>query len=165
MFRIAADIRSTTSSTLHIALSIYGVWASHRRAERVYAILSKTIPPILAGITIGLEYVQAVQRSWTVYMVVANLQTVAACAFSIVLIIMILWKYVDSKNLWKKIKTGPMVDGSSVSWKAWILKSLRSRNSVPTSVQNPRVRNHLPQVLLDNSWLVWRLLIAIILIS
>ncbi|ROV90103.1 hypothetical protein VMCG_09786 [Cytospora schulzeri] len=151
--------------TLHIAMSIYGVWASHRRTERIYVMLSKIVPPILAGVTIGLEYTRAVQRSWTVYMVVANLQTVAACTFSIILIAMILWKYVDSKSLWKNIKTGPMVDGSSVSWKVWILKSLRSRNSSSTSARTPRARDHMPKVLLDNSWLVWRLSIAIVLIS
>lgn len=143
-------------------MSIFGVWASHRQAEHVYATLSKTVPLILTGITIGLEYTPAVQRSWTAYMVVANIQAVAACTFSILLICMILWKYIDSKSLWNKIKTGP---SSSTSWKAWIIKSWRSRSLSSPSAQRPPAEDYVPKALLDSNWLVFRLSIAIILIS
>ncbi|KAI5923166.1 hypothetical protein F4810DRAFT_670603 [Camillea tinctor] len=151
--------------TLHVTMSIYGVWANHRRAERRYVILSKIVPLFLAGLTIGLEYTPAVQSSWTAYMFVANVQAVGACSFSIVLIVMILWKYLDMKNLWNNVKTGPVIDGSSVSWKAWIFRGGRSKNSNSTPEQTPRARDRLPKVLLDNNWLVWRLSIAIIFVT
>lgn len=156
---------SLASSTLHIALSIYGVWASHRRAERIYIVLSKIISPLLTAMWVGLEYTPAVQSSWTTYMIVANIQAVAACTISIFLIVMILWKYVDSKRLWKNLTTGPTLNGSSVSWKAWMLRSWRARSASPASTRRPRSRAHVPKALLDNSWLVFRLSIAILLIS
>lgn len=151
--------------TLHIAMSIYGIWATHRRAERIYAVLSKILPPILTGTTIGLEYTTAVQNSWVVYMIVANIQAVVSCALSIVLIAMIVWKYIDSKNLWKNIRTGPMLDGSSVTWKAWILKTWKSRQSNSESGHTPKVQDHVPKSLLNKNWLVFRLSFAIVLIT
>lgn len=146
-------------------MSVYGVWASHRRAERVYVILSKTFPPILTAIWIGLEYTPAVQHSWITYMIVANIQAVTACTISILLIVMILWKYVDSKRLWKNIKTGTSLNGSFVSWRIWMLRSWRGRSASSASAHSPRARAHVPKALLDNSWLVLRLSIAIVLIS
>ncbi|KAI1203214.1 hypothetical protein F5X97DRAFT_330527 [Nemania serpens] len=153
--------------TLHVALSIYGVWALHRHAERIYVMLSKILPPILTAITIGLEYTPAVQSSWTVYMIVANIQAVASCTFSIVLITMILWKYVDSKRLWNNITTRPRFDGSSVSWKIWMVNRWSSRNSSSTPEQEQALRkwDHVPKSLLDNNWLVMRLSIAIVFIT
>lgn len=156
---------SCTPSTLHITMSIYGVWASHRRAERIYVVVSKIISPVLTAMWIGLEYTTPIQNSWTTYMVVANIQAVAACTISILLIVMILWKYVDSKRLWKQLTTGPTLNGSSVSWKAWMLRSWRARSASPAPTRNPRSRAHVPEALLDNSWLVFRLSIAILLIS
>ncbi|KAI0097831.1 hypothetical protein GGR51DRAFT_539897 [Nemania sp. FL0031] len=151
--------------TLHIALSIYGIWATHRRAEHIYVILSKILPPILTAITIGLEYTPAVQNSWTVYMIVANIQAVASCVFSIVLISMVLWKYVDSKRLWENITTGPRFKGSCVSWKTWISRRLNSKNSGSESEQTPRKWDHVPKSLMDNNWLIMRLSIAILFIT
>jgi hypothetical protein len=133
---------------------------------RHLAILSKVIPPVLTAVTIGLEYTPTVQSSWVAYMFVANVQAVTACTLSIFLIAMILWKYVDTKRLWRNVTNGPMLNGSSVSWKAWVLKKLTSRNSSSTSEQTPAwARDNVPKALADNNWLVMRLSFAIVFIS
>ncbi|KAI1747308.1 hypothetical protein F4782DRAFT_521497 [Xylaria castorea] len=153
--------------TLHIATSIFGVWTVRRRAERIYVILSKIVPIIITAITIGIEYTPAVQSNWITYIIVANVQAVTSCIFSIVLIGMILWKYVDTKKIWDSITMGPILEGSSVSWKAWVLKKWQRNSETRSSAseQTPRMRDHVPKSLLDNNWLVVRLSIAILFIS
>ncbi|KAI0549779.1 hypothetical protein F4679DRAFT_545533 [Xylaria curta] len=150
--------------TLHIATSIFGVWTVRPRAERIYVILSKTVPIIITAITIGVEYTPALQSDWITYIIVANIQTVASCIFSIALITLILWKYVDTKKIWNSVTT---LDGSSVSWGTCVLSKWRcsSRNLSSTSGQTPWERDHVPRSLLDNNWLVVRLSIAIVFIS
>ncbi|KAI0859826.1 hypothetical protein F4860DRAFT_481578 [Xylaria cubensis] len=150
--------------TLHIATSIFGVWTIRRRAERIYVILSKIVPIIITTITIGVEYTPVLQSNWITYLIVANIQTVASCIFSIVLIAMILWKYIDTKKIWNSVTT---LDGSSVSWGSCVLSKWRcsSRNVSSTSEHTPWERDHVPKSLLDNNWLVVRLLVAIVFIS
>lgn len=157
-------IKPATLSTLYIATSIFGVWTVRRRAERIYVILSKIVPIIITAITIGVEYTAALQSSWITYIIVANIQSVTSCIFSIGLIIMILWKYVDTKKIWNSVTT---LDGSSVSWGTCVLSKWRcnSRNLSSTSEQTPWERDPVPKSLLDNNWLVVRLSIAIVFIS
>ena len=62
------------TSSIQIAFSVYDFWSTRRRAERAFSLLSKIVPLILAGITIGLLQTPAVQSSFLVYMVVANVQ-------------------------------------------------------------------------------------------
>ncbi|KAI0020747.1 hypothetical protein F4780DRAFT_345287 [Xylariomycetidae sp. FL0641] len=89
----------------------------------------------------------------------------AACVSSIALIGMILWKYVDSKDLWKKITTGPLRAGSSSSWENWLRKGLGSRNSGSSNARALRPRDHVTQPRRDPNWLVLHLSIAIVCVS
>ncbi|KAI1337906.1 hypothetical protein F5Y15DRAFT_417341 [Xylariaceae sp. FL0016] len=153
---------------LHVALSVYGVWTVHPHAERSYATLSKMIPLLLTGISIGLEYTPPVQHSWTAYMVVANLQAVASCTFSILLIIMILWKYIDTKKIWNRVTTRMLTNetnGSSRSWTSWILMKGRNKHPGCISAGSSRLQAQVPRAIFDNNWLVIRLSIAIVFIT
>lgn len=60
---------------MQIACSVYDLWSGQRRsAKQAFTIACKMVPLVLAGITIGLLQTQLVQRSFVVYMVVANVQ-------------------------------------------------------------------------------------------
>ncbi|KAI9155755.1 hypothetical protein HJFPF1_08344 [Paramyrothecium foliicola] len=125
--------------TFHVATSIHGFWTGRRRSERIYILTSKILPLPLTGITLGLQYVPEIQKNWTLYMVVANLQGVVTFALSIVTTAAILKKYISSNNFWNK--------NSNCS--ATQVLSSQSQNSTAT---------------LDK-WLVLRLSAAIILFS
>lgn len=55
-------------------MAMYNFWATRRKAERIFTLVARTLPIILAAITIGLLQTAAVQSSFTAYMVVANFQ-------------------------------------------------------------------------------------------
>lgn len=160
-------IIDSSHSTLHIALSVYNIWAKHRHAEHIYVILSKTVPLVVTGVTLGLEYTPALQGSWTAYMVVANIQAVGSCALSILLIVMVLWKYFNKRKLWKSVQTGSTSStsrNSVTSWKPWTLNKRASQNPSLISAEALQSSDHSVHPNLDK-WLVIRLLIAIVFIS
>lgn len=146
-------------------MSVYGVWTRNKYAERVYVMLSKVLPFILTGITIGLEYVPAIQRNWTTYMFVANAQATTACTLSIILILVILWKYVGSQNSWRKDRTGHLCGNYSISWKVLDPRRWKPGNSGPTPGRTFGGRYRTSRTILHGNWLVPRLSIAIVLIS
>lgn len=69
-----ADDANAVTSSIHMVLTIYGYWGARRSAERVYIVASRIVPFVLDIITIGLLQTPAVQSSFLVYMVVANVQ-------------------------------------------------------------------------------------------
>ncbi|KAI2623732.1 hypothetical protein GGS21DRAFT_330254 [Xylaria nigripes] len=113
-------------------------WIGRRNRERMFAVAGRTIPPILAAFTISLLQTSAVQSSFTVYLIVANIQSVLSCAISILLLSIVIYRYVQSKLVWKRLI------GANKSASLW----RRVRDSVSS----------------DN-WVVVRLSIAVILIS
>ncbi|KAH9992260.1 hypothetical protein F4779DRAFT_609325 [Xylariaceae sp. FL0662B] len=142
--------------TIQITFAVYGYWPTRRRAERTSVLASKVVPLMLAGITIGLLQTPPVQSSFLVYMIVANAQSVTSCAGSIFLILVILWNYLDTKCFWRHIRPTRQI-------RDWRFR-LRSRNS-PHAGSTVYQENRDPTMLFDNHWLVFRLSIAIILIS
>ncbi|KAI1653376.1 hypothetical protein F4813DRAFT_374518 [Daldinia decipiens] len=144
--------------SIHMVLTIYGYWGTRRSAERVYTVASRIVPFVLDIITIGLLQTPAVQRSFFVYMVVANVQAVGSCAVGIIAISVIVWKYVNTKLSWKYL---PITQHS----RRWSLPFRNSMNSDNNSgPRRSQVTITLPSVF-DSNWLVFRLFTAIILIS
>jgi hypothetical protein len=139
--------------TLHISLSVYGFWAGRRRAERIYSVLAKVLPILLTGITTALQYTPVAQSSWRTYMLVANAQGVIGCAASIPLVILILWKYIDSRSLWRKLVQRPQARSAS----SWMSGS--------SSAQTPEAQKHGSKLSAENTWLILRLSTAVFLIS
>ncbi|KAI1079766.1 hypothetical protein F5B20DRAFT_580921 [Whalleya microplaca] len=142
--------------TIQITFAVYGYWPARRRAERTFLLASKIVPLLLAGITIGLLQTRPVQSSFLVYMIVANAQSVFSCGISIVLIFVILWKYIDTKRFWRHV-------GTARKFKGWRF-SFGSKDDTDTD-SNVYRENRASTVVFDNNWLVFRLSIAIILIS
>lgn len=144
--------------SIHMVLTIYGYWGARRSAERVYIVASRIVPFVLDIITIGLLQTPAVQSSFLVYMVVANVQAVGSCAVGIIAISIIVWKYVNTKLSWKYLP----VSQHSRRW------SLPFRDSASSESNSGPRRSHVTRTLpsvFDSNWLVFRLFTAIILIS
>lgn len=144
------------SYAIHVTYSVYGFWSTRRRTERAFAFASKVVPLVLAGITLGLLQTKAVQSSFLVYMIVANVQSVTACTLSIILIFMILWKYIYVKRSWRRVY-------ATRRFKIWRFPFGTRDSSRPDS--NDYRENDVSSQVFDNTWLVVRLSIAIILIS
>lgn len=107
------------SFALQIAGSVYGYWMTHRRAESRYKLVSKLAPIFPTALTIGLLQTPAVHQSFLTYMIIANAQSVFCCAASMVLLILILVKYVNTKRQLE-------------SWRSWSTrkwKGVRSSRS------------------------------------
>lgn len=73
-FSEKARVADIDISAIHVTYSVYGFWSTRRRTERAFAFASKVVPLVLAGITLGLLQTKAVQSSFLVYMIVANVQ-------------------------------------------------------------------------------------------
>ncbi|KAI0122750.1 hypothetical protein F4814DRAFT_409794 [Daldinia grandis] len=144
--------------SIHMVLTVYGYWGTRRSAERAYTVASRIVPFVLDVITIGLLQTPAVQSSFLVYMVVANVQAIGSCAVGIIAISVVVWKYVNTKLSWKYLP----VSQHSRRWRLPFRNSASSEsNSGPRRGQVTRT---LPSVF-DSNWLVFRLFTAIILIS
>ncbi|KAF2444631.1 hypothetical protein P171DRAFT_279241 [Karstenula rhodostoma CBS 690.94] len=150
------------SYLIQVAFTVRGYWASHRQAERAFAVLGKLVPLVLAGITIGLLQTPAVQRSFTTYMIVAHLQSMTSCTLSILLIATVIINYISARRTWRNINVP-----STSRPRPWHF-SLRTRPKPSvSSTSSASNQAHKPArpVIFDNSWLVFRLSIAIVLIS
>ncbi|KAI0388061.1 hypothetical protein F5Y04DRAFT_16833 [Hypomontagnella monticulosa] len=144
------------SYAIHVTYSVYGFWSTRRRTERAFALFSKVVPLLLAGLTLGLLQTKPVQSSFLVYMIVANVQSVTACTLSIILIFMILWKYINVKRSWKRVY-------ATRQFRGWRFPFGSRDNSRPEA--NDYRENDVSPQGFDNTWLVVRLSIAIVLIS
>ena len=82
---------------------------------------------------------------------------VASCVVSILLIGLILFKYVQTKRGFKKINS--VVESRN----RWFRSGSKSSNSGTDSAENHEAR--APSRVFDDSWLVFRLSMAILLIS
>ncbi|KAI5866542.1 hypothetical protein GGS23DRAFT_593288 [Durotheca rogersii] len=147
------------SYSIHVTASVFGYWLMRRRAERIFSLASKTVPLLLAGITIALLHTKLVQSSFLTYMIVANVQSVVSCAISIALILVILWKYIEMKRSFRRVDTTQRLK----NWRFPFASkdNLRADANTASIGRDNRV---LPAVF-DNNWLVIRLSIAIVLIS
>ncbi|KAK2028642.1 hypothetical protein LX32DRAFT_590215 [Colletotrichum zoysiae] len=149
---------------LSLAASVYGWFAATPRMTHTISIIGKILPVVLTSITVGLLLSPPVQTSFTVYMLVANIQFVLSLLGSAILLLMILVRYVDSRrNLtsWKVIygNHGPSLpssnDGGSKTRSLWAGSSTsrgaRSRSRAYSGAGNNKAYD---------SWLVIRLSIA-----
>ncbi|KAK2042046.1 hypothetical protein LZ31DRAFT_471216 [Colletotrichum somersetense] len=149
---------------LSLAASVYGWFAATPRMTHTISIIGKVLPVVLTSITVGLLLSPPAQNSFTVYMLVANIQFVLSLLGSAILLLMILVRYVDSRrNLtsWKVIygNHGPSLpstnDGGSKTRSLWAGSSTsrgaRSRSRAYSGAGNNKAYD---------SWLVIRLSIA-----
>ncbi|KAI1133262.1 hypothetical protein F5Y10DRAFT_228620 [Nemania abortiva] len=143
---------------VRVTLTVYNFWATRRSAERIAAVVGRVAPIILALITIGLLQTPAVQSSFTVYMIVANVQSVGSCAASIVLLFIIIRLYIQSKLAWRQVEQS---EGSGF-WSR-LRNSSSSDGSKDQSSITPVYSSQA--TIFDDNWVVVRLSIAVILIS
>ncbi|KAI1498248.1 hypothetical protein F5X99DRAFT_412241 [Biscogniauxia marginata] len=144
------------SYSIQVTLTVYGFWITRRTTERMFSVAGKLAPLFLAVITIGLLQTPPVQSSFLVYMIVANAQSVTSCAVSIILISIVLWKYIDMKLSWRHLKTTQRSKNSEIHF--WSSNSSKARSSV-TQV------NTAQRGVFDDNWLVFRLSVAVVLVS
>ncbi|KAI0015861.1 hypothetical protein F4780DRAFT_773244 [Xylariomycetidae sp. FL0641] len=142
--------------TIQITSSMYGHSSTLRVGRRTCSLLGISLPIVLASISIGLLQTSAVQSSFTVYMIVANAQAVTACSVSIFLIVVILSKFIRTKRFWRSVDRLP-----TDKWWRFGLKSKGSSGSDDSGQEQRRAAAKV----FDNSWLVFRLTVAIVLIS
>ncbi|KAJ8127363.1 hypothetical protein O1611_g6273 [Lasiodiplodia mahajangana] len=144
---------------IKVTTTVYNFWATRRDAERIFTIVARVAPIILALITIGLLQTPAVQSSFTVYMIVANVQSILSCAVSIVLLFIIIRLYIQSKLAWRRVQ-GFEEPGF------W--SRLRNSSSSDSSSKGPSSITPVyssQATIFDDNWVVIRLSIAVVLIS
>lgn len=115
------------SFAIQITGSVYGYWTFHRRAEHQYELVSKLLPIVPTTLTIGLLQTPVVHRSFLTYMLIANTQSVFCCAASMVLLIVILVKYVNTKR---------QLEG----WRAWYHRKWKGCRSSSRNILYPRAQ-------------------------
>ncbi|KAI1308562.1 hypothetical protein F5Y03DRAFT_350187 [Xylaria venustula] len=153
---------------IKVTTKMYNFWTTRRNGERIYAVVGRVAPIVLAAITIGVLQTPAVQGSFTAYLTVANVQSVLSCAISIVLLSIVIRQYVLAKLAWKRVQSAE----DRGIWSRLIHSSNNSNasnsnsNSSSTKEQPPISPVFAAQgAIFDDSWVVIRLSIAVILIS
>ncbi|KAI1177686.1 hypothetical protein F4777DRAFT_188643 [Nemania sp. FL0916] len=145
-----------------VTMTMYNFWATRRKTEHIFGIIGRVVPVVLAILTIGLLQTPAVQSSFTVYMIVANVQSVTSCTISIVLLSIVIFQYVKSKLLWRRVQTG---DESGSFWSR-IKQTTSSTDSSNSKGESPISPVYSAKAtIFDNNWVVIRLSIAVVLIS
>ncbi|KAK1569490.1 uncharacterized protein LY79DRAFT_594872 [Colletotrichum navitas] len=148
---------------LSLAASVYGWFAATPRMTRTISIIGRILPVVLTCITTGLLLTPPVQRSFFVYMFVANVQFVLSLLGSAILLLMILTRYISSRrNLtsWKVIygNNGPSLpstnDGGSKTRSIW------GTNSSGRAAARSGAYSASGQAKAYDNWLVIRLSIA-----
>ncbi|KAI1263712.1 hypothetical protein F5Y18DRAFT_393925 [Xylariaceae sp. FL1019] len=142
------------SYCIQIYVTLVGFSTIRRKTERKLAAAGRVLPVIGAVITIGLLQAPFAQKSFTVYLTIANLQSIMSCSVSIVLLLLIIQHFVKSKLEWKRLRSS---SGSSNPY--------RREDNIGTD-QSPAIPFYAVRgVVFDESWLVIRLSIAVALIS
>lgn len=86
------------SFAIYVTGSVYGYyWTTQHRVEHQYELVSKFVSVFPTVLTIGLLQTPIVHRSAVTYMVIANARPVFCCAASMILLIVILAKYANTK--------------------------------------------------------------------
>ncbi|KAI0431231.1 hypothetical protein F5Y09DRAFT_305508 [Xylaria sp. FL1042] len=157
---------------IQVTTKTYNFWATRQKGERIYAVVGRVAPIVLAAITIGLLQTAAVQSSFTAYMIVANTQSVLSCSISIVLLSIIMRQYIQAKLAWKRVQP----DDDRSIWSRLINSNNYSNNNSNASSNNSNASSSksYPPIspvyaaqgaIFDDNWVVIRLSIAVILIS
>ncbi|KAI6093960.1 hypothetical protein F4821DRAFT_8186 [Hypoxylon rubiginosum] len=141
---------------IHVRLILVGFWQSRRKPEKISTTVGIVAPIIGAAITIGLLQTAAVQRSFTTYLIVANVQSTLSCLISIVLIILITVTFIRSKLAWRRLRSSSRLSG--------LWPRLRSKSRTEDRPA-PRPAYAAQGVIFDDNWLVIRLSIAVVLIT
>ncbi|OHF03897.1 hypothetical protein CORC01_00759 [Colletotrichum orchidophilum] len=147
---------------LSLAASVYGWFAATPRTTHTISTVGRVLPIVLTSITVGLMHSPPVQESFLVYMFVANTQFVLSLFGSAVLLLMILFKYVNSRRTltsWNVLYGNPGASlpssngGSSKARSIW-LGNGSSRGGRSRAYSGAGTNNTY------DSWLVIRLSIA-----
>ncbi|KAI0875478.1 hypothetical protein GGS24DRAFT_455394 [Hypoxylon argillaceum] len=144
---------------IRVTMTVYNFWATRRAAERIFAIVGRVVPIILAVVTIGLLQTPVVQSSFATYMIVANLQSVTSCLVSIILLFVVIRVYIQSKLAWRRVH---QFDEPGF----WSRLRNSSTSSDGSKDESPIAPVYSTQAtIFDDNWVVVRLSIAVVLIS
>ncbi|KAG8166234.1 hypothetical protein KVR01_004786 [Diaporthe batatas] len=137
-----------------LTATVYGWWAKKPKALRVLSITGRIVPIVLAVIMTVLLQLDFIHKNFMVYMVVANAQFLLSLVGACIFLLMILFKYVQTRhqlNTWGGIQYGKGDASTGTSGK----RSFRSRANSNKS--------RSPNGSFDN-WLVIRLSIAFVML-
>ncbi|KAJ0142317.1 hypothetical protein CTA2_1421, partial [Colletotrichum tanaceti] len=153
---------------LSLAASVYGWFATTPRATHTISIIGRVLPIILTSITVGLMLSPPAQKSFLVYMLVANAQFVLSLLGSAILLVMILSRYVHSRRTlssWKVIygnadpsQPSSSDDGGSKARSIWLGSGGSSRGGQSEAYSGAGANKTY------DSWLVMRLSIAFVVL-
>ncbi|KAI0913888.1 hypothetical protein F4823DRAFT_574839 [Ustulina deusta] len=159
---------------IQVTAKMYNFWATRRNEERIYAVVGRVAPIVLAVATISVLQTPPVQSSFIVYMVVANAQSILSCAISILLLAIVMRQYIQAKLAWKRVQA---TDDGGI-WSRLINSSGNSNsnsnsnssnsnsNSASTKDQSTIDPVYAAQgAIFDDNWVIIRLSIAVVLIS
>ncbi|CAN8097649.1 unnamed protein product [Discula destructiva] len=138
--------------SLALAATVYGWWAKKAQFQRNLSIVGRILPIILAIITILLLQLEISHRNFMVYLVIANAQFLISLFGSCIFLLMILFKYLQTRrrlHTWLTLEYGQNSKAASATTASTGMGSKRSR-----AHSGPR-----PSATFDN-WLVIRLTIA-----
>ncbi|POS79638.1 hypothetical protein DHEL01_v201975 [Diaporthe helianthi] len=141
-------------SSFSLTATVYDWWAKKPKALRVLSITGRIVPIALAVIMIILLQFDFTHKDFNVYMIVANAQFVLSLVGACIFLLMILFKYVQTRHQlrsWGGIQYGK--GGASTGTSG--MRSFRSRANSNKS--------RSPNGSFDN-WLVIRLSIAFVML-
>ncbi|KAI7775386.1 hypothetical protein LA080_006849 [Diaporthe eres] len=137
-----------------LTATVYGWWAKKPKALRILSITGRTFPITLAVIMIILLQLDFTHADFNVYMAIANAQFLLSLVGACIFLLMILFKYMQTRRLlktWDGVQYGK--GGSSAATSG--MRSFRSRANSN--------RNRPTNSSFDN-WLVIRLSIAFVML-
>ncbi|KAI1439126.1 hypothetical protein GGR50DRAFT_2323 [Xylaria sp. CBS 124048] len=133
-----------------------------RNTHHIIVIVGRIMPVVLSAVTIGLLEVPAVQSSFLVYVIVANVQAVLSCAFSIVMLSLVIYRYIRTKLAWKRL--GNMTRENTGNF--WGRdQNGPSSGTADRKPQMDSIADDAQGKVFDDDWVVVRLSIAVLLIS
>ncbi|KAI0878311.1 hypothetical protein GGS24DRAFT_416491 [Hypoxylon argillaceum] len=145
------------SYCLQIYLTLLGFWESRKSVEFIWCLAGQLLPILGGVITIGLLQTPAVQSSFVVYLIVANVQSLFSCSVSILLLFFIVQTFVQSRLVWRRLRSNS--GSSDLDGRQQRQHDRPAARQIVTSSYATR------GVVFDDNWLVLRLSVAIILIS
>ncbi|KAG6364239.1 hypothetical protein INS49_005838 [Diaporthe citri] len=137
-----------------LTATVYGWWAKKPKALRILSITGRIVPITLAVIMIILLQLDFTHADFMVYMAIANAQFLLSLVGACIFLLMILFKYMQTRRLlktWDGVQYGK--GGTSTATSG--MRSLRSRANSN--------RNRPTNGSFDN-WLVIRLSIAFVML-
>ncbi|KAK5628952.1 hypothetical protein RRF57_004667 [Xylaria bambusicola] len=155
---------------IQVTAKMFDFGTRRRNKRRIYAVVGRVAPIVLAAITIGLLQTPAIQSSFLAYMIVANTQcnqtAVLSSTISIILLALIVRQYIQAKLAWKRVEA----DDNCGIWSRLKNSNSNTSNSSSNSSGLKETTTIAPVyaaqgTIFDDNWVVVRLSIAVVLIS